>query len=95
MAHYFPAEQAGGPFVLLVKEQRIIALRDVLIGEVWVASVQSNMSYALSRATGGNEAGATANYPGIRFFTVPRKIALASQQDTLLALRALHAGNGA
>jgi|HubBroStandDraft_4_1064222.scaffolds.fasta_scaffold00546_9 sialate O-acetylesterase len=81
-----PAEQAGGPFVLLVKGQKTTALRDVLIGEVWVASGQSNMTYSLSGATGGNEAGAAANYPGIRFFTVPRKIALAPQQDTLPAL---------
>jgi hypothetical protein len=82
-----PAEQAGGPFALLVKGQRTIALRDVLVGEVWVASGQSNMSYALSGATDGNQAGAKANYPGIRFFTIPRKTALAPQQDTLPALR--------
>jgi sialate O-acetylesterase len=80
-----PAAGAGGPFVLLVRGQKTIALRDVLIGEVWVASGQSNMTYALSGATGGAEAASTAKYAGIRFFTVPQKIALTPQQDTLTA----------
>jgi len=80
-----PAARAGGPFVLLVRGQKTIALRDVLIGEVWVASGQSNMTYALSGATGGAEATSAAKYAGIRFFTVPQKIALTPQQDTLTA----------
>jgi sialate O-acetylesterase len=79
-----PAVQAGGPFVLLVKGQKTIVLRDVLIGEVWVASGQSNMTYALSGATGGEEAASAAKYSGIRFFTVPQKTAVAPQQDTRL-----------
>ena len=78
-----PAQPAGGPFVLSVKGQKTIAFRDVLIGEVWIASGQSNMTYALSGATGGTEAASAANYTEIRFFTVPRKIALAPQEDTL------------
>jgi len=80
-----PAEPAGGPFVLLVKVQKTIVLLDVLIGEVWVASGQSNMAYALSGATGGEDAASAAKFAGIRFFTVPQKIALVPQQDTLSA----------
>ncbi len=78
-----PAEPTGGPFVLLVRGQKTIAVRDVLIGEVWVSSGQSNMTYALSGATGGAEAALAAKYAGIRFFTVPQKIALTPQQNTL------------
>jgi sialate O-acetylesterase len=77
-----PAEPAGGPFVLLVKGQKTIVLRDVLIGEVWIASGQSNMTYALSGATGGEEAASTAKFAEIRLFTVPQKVALVPQQDT-------------
>jgi sialate O-acetylesterase len=80
-----PAEPAGGPFVLSVRGQITISFRDVLIGDVWVASGQSNMTYALSGATGGAEAASAANFADIRFFTVPRKIALAPQEDTLPA----------
>jgi sialate O-acetylesterase len=57
----------------------------VILGEVWVASGQSNMSYALSGAAGGDKEIPRATYPGIRFFTVPKKIAVEPQSDTLPA----------
>jgi sialate O-acetylesterase len=74
---------AGGPFTLTVKGKKTIALRDVMLGEVWVASGQSNMTYALSGAAGSAEEIPKAIYPEIRFFTVPREVALISQEDTL------------
>ena len=47
---YFPAHDAGGPFELTVSTagsgEKVI-LRDILIGEVWLASGQSNMEYKL------------------------------------------------
>ena len=57
-------------------------LRDVVIGEVWLASGQSNMTFALSGAVDGDAEIAQANYPGIRFFTVPGKIATMPQTET-------------
>ncbi len=80
-----PAMRAGGPFTLMVQGKKTIIFRDVMLGEVWVASGQSNMTYALSGATGGEKEILRANYPGIRFFTVPRKIALEPQSDTMPA----------
>jgi sialate O-acetylesterase len=79
------AMRAGGPFTLIVQGKKTILFRDVMLGEVWVASGQSNMTYALSGATGGEEEISRATYPGIRFFTVPRRIALEPQPDTLPA----------
>ena len=73
---------AGGPFVLRVQGKKTIEFRDVMIGEVWVASGQSNMTYALSGATGAIEEIPKADYNGIRFFTVPEKISLVPQSDT-------------
>ncbi len=73
---------AGGPFVLTVRGKTTVTLRDVMIGEVWVASGQSNMTFALSGAVNGDAEVAQANYPGIRFFTVPGKIATTPQTDT-------------
>lgn len=73
---------AGGPFVLLVRGKTTVTLRDVMIGEVWVASGQSNMTFALSSTVNADEEIAQANYPGIRFFTVPGKIATTPQTDT-------------
>src|SRR5260370_14965065 len=80
-----PAMRAGGPFTLMVRGKKTIVFRDVMLGEVWVASGQSNMTYALSGATGGEKEISQATYPDIRFFTVPKKIALEPQSDTLPA----------
>lgn len=80
-----PAMHAGGPFTLLVRGKKTVEVKDVLLGEVWIASGQSNMTYALSGATGATEEIPAANYPQMRFFNVPKKVALAPQADTLEA----------
>lgn len=80
-----PAMHAGGPFVLRVKGKKTIVFRDVMLGEVWVASGQSNMTYALSGASGSEKEIPNAIYPGIRFFTVPKRIAVTPLADTLAA----------
>jgi len=80
-----PAMRVGGPFALIIRGKKTIVFRDVMLGEVWVASGQSNMTYALSGATGGDKEILRANYPGIRFFTVPKRIAVEPQSDTLPA----------
>src|SRR5215472_6932700 len=79
------AMHAGGPFTLIVRGKKIVEVKDVLLGEVWIASGQSNMTYALSGATGAAEEIPAAHYPQMRFFAVPRKIALAPQENTLPA----------
>src|SRR5580704_14244994 len=45
-----PALPAGGPFTLTVLGNQKIQIRDVMIGEVWIASGQSNMTFALDGA---------------------------------------------
>jgi hypothetical protein len=80
-----PGMRAGGPFTLLIQGKKTIVLRDVMLGDVWVASGQSNMTYGLSGATGGEKEIFHATYPDIRFFTVPKRIAIAPQSDTLAA----------
>ena len=44
---YLAPEPAGGPYELTVTGQNAIVLHDVLIGDVWVASGQSNMEYPM------------------------------------------------
>jgi len=80
-----PAMPAGGPFLLEIRGKRTLQIKDVVIGEVWVASGQSNMTYALSIAATAAEALPKANDPGLRFFTVPKSISLTAQADTLPA----------
>lgn len=81
----FPPMQAGGPFTLTVRGKKTLTIRDVMFGEVWVSSGQSNMTYALSGATGAENEVPKAVNPFIRFFTVPKRISLAPQSDTLPA----------
>jgi len=80
-----PALPAGGPFTLTVGGKKPIEIKDVMIGEVWIASGQSNMTFALDSAEGAPTEVPKADYPQIRLFTVPRKIALSPQGDTLPA----------
>ncbi len=80
-----PPMPAGGPFVLRVQGKTTVEIKDVMIGEVWVASGQSNMTFALSGAATGDEAIRKADQPEIRLFTVPGRVAVTPQADTLPA----------
>jgi sialate O-acetylesterase len=60
--------QAGGPFQLKVQGATTIMVNDVMVGEVWFASGQSNMAYSLNTIGGANvDSATTANYPNLRF----------------------------
>lgn len=80
-----PPFPAGGPFTLEVRGSKTLRIKDVVFGEVWVASGQSNMTYALSGAANAAEAIPKANDPELRFFTVPKRISVEPQNDTLPA----------
>ena len=66
-----PMPANSSPAELTVSSgSKTITLTDILVGEVWLCSGQSNMGHALSRATGGEEAIAAANHPKLRLFRV-------------------------
>ncbi|MFZ6033956.1 MAG: discoidin domain-containing protein [Melioribacter sp.] len=68
-----PAMEAGGPFVLKVTSgNQSITRNNVYIGDVWLASGQSNMEYTLNNATGGSAAISSANTQLIRQFKVAK-----------------------
>ncbi len=62
--------KAGGPFELKVGGTNSITVKDVLIGEVWHASGQSNMHFPLNRAATVGVDIPKANEPEIRYFQV-------------------------
>ena len=67
-----PALAAGGPFELVAEAGAArIAVRDVLVGDVWVASGQSNMELAVAAADSAAEEIAAAHDSAIRQFKVP------------------------
>ncbi|WP_152270175.1 sialate O-acetylesterase [Agriterribacter humi] len=76
------AAEAGGPYQLVVKgKKNVLTLDDVLIGEVWICSGQSNMQWPVSASDNAEEEIAAASYPLIRHFEVPREISLAPKDD--------------
>lgn len=71
---------AGGPFNIYLKGYNEITLKNVLIGEVWLCSGQSNMEWsAQSGITNGEDEIKNANYPQIRLFTVFQSTSLYPQ----------------
>lgn len=75
---------AGGPFTIHIKgKSNEIVLRNVLIGEVWLCSGQSNMEWsANSGIDNAAEEIKNANYPNIRFFSVKKRTS-ETEQDNL------------
>jgi sialate O-acetylesterase len=73
--------KAGGPFELNVAGRNTLNFRNVLVGEVWVCSGQSNMEWSLSNAQDGAKESAAADYPFIHLFTVAKKTSAAPLED--------------
>jgi sialate O-acetylesterase len=78
--------KAGGPYELTISDGRPVKVGDVMIGEVWVCSGQSNMEmpvkgYFNQPILGSADAIALAADPGIRLFTVKREADLRPRDD--------------
>ena len=77
---------AGGPYEITVSDGTPLTLQNVLIGEVWLCSGQSNMEMPMKGfkdqpILGSNEAVFNSANPNIRLYTVPRSVKL-EPQDT-------------
>jgi sialate O-acetylesterase len=66
------AMPASGPHLLEVRADNNLRFEDVMIGEVWVCSGQSNMQWSLSKTDGGDLEIPLANEPMIRMISVPQ-----------------------
>ncbi|NOY79847.1 MAG: sialate O-acetylesterase [Kiritimatiellaeota bacterium] len=73
--------EAGGPFTVAVAGRNTIRLTDVLVGEVWLCSGQSNMQMSVSRARNAKEEIAAAVFPDIRLLKVNLQTAESPQTD--------------
>ncbi len=74
-------EAAGGPFALTVKGKNTITLTNILVGEVWVCSGQSNMEWPVHSVTNTAYEIQNANFPEIRHFTVEKSISTKLEED--------------
>ncbi|MHC4602288.1 MAG: sialate O-acetylesterase [Planctomycetota bacterium] len=73
--------QAGGPFEMFIKGNNTITLKNILVGEVWVCSGQSNMQWSVKGSADAEQEIAAADYPSICLFAVERKVAEQPQSD--------------
>ncbi|MCC9167016.1 sialate O-acetylesterase [Pontibacter harenae] len=73
---------AGGPYSIKIQGYNTLMINDVLLGEVWLCSGQSNMEWSARAGIDNAEQHvAQANYPSIRFFSVAHRTADAPQLD--------------
>ncbi|HSY16807.1 MAG TPA: sialate O-acetylesterase [Candidatus Acidoferrales bacterium] len=76
-----PAMKASGPYQFTVSGSSTVAFDDVMIGEVWLCSGQSNMELGLGLANNAKEEIAAANHPGIRLLMVENRWTPLPQDD--------------
>jgi sialate O-acetylesterase len=74
------ADAKGAELVITSGEEKIV-INDVLVGEVWLASGQSNMVWTVDRAEQYAEEIAKADFPEMRFFNAPTVTAVEPQDD--------------
>lgn len=72
---------AGGPFTILIRGNTDLTIYDVMIGEVWICSGQSNMEWSVNNgAADAMEDMPKANFPDIRLFHVNKSGAATPQE---------------
>jgi len=73
----------GGPYMMRISgAEKIITLKNILSGDVWICSGQSNMSFRVMSCKDAKKEIAAANYPNIRLFSVKRAVS-AKPLDTV------------
>jgi len=71
----------AAPARMVLKGKNTVTLENILVGEVWVGSGQSNMAWSVRASHNAKEEIAAAKYPKIRLFLVPPKQAPTPQTD--------------
>jgi sialate O-acetylesterase len=72
---------AGGPYEMTIAGKNTVVLKNVLVGEVWVGSGQSNMEFQLQNSANGADEVARASHPEIHLFTVTKAATLDARDD--------------
>lgn len=73
--------KAGGPHTVTIEADITRVLEDILLGELWICSGQSNMEWQLRRAETAEEEIPASGFPEIRLFTVEKHIATRPNED--------------
>ncbi len=81
---FLQPEKAGGPFQLVVQGRNKLVINNILVGEVWICSGQSNMEMPINgwgKINNYEKEISAADYPGIRQFDVPNSISIQPEND--------------
>ncbi|TDB68874.1 sialate O-acetylesterase [Arundinibacter roseus] len=77
-----PAMPAGGPYELSIKtKKQTVLFSDILLGEVWLLSGQSNMEWRVRQADSARSEMASANFPTIRHVEIPHTLSFVPESD--------------
>ena len=76
-----PSMYVGGPYQMSVSGKNKITFDNVMIGEVWICSGQSNMQWSVQQSNDADLESLTANYPNIRMISVPQVGTQEAQDD--------------
>ena len=71
---YLNNESAGGPYVLTIQGSSLITISNILVGDVWLCSGQSNMEWTVEQSNNAKNEIAEANFPTIRHINIPNEI---------------------
>jgi sialate O-acetylesterase len=74
-------ESAGGPYQLIIKAKNTVTFNNVLVGEVWICSGQSNMEFTVQSVINADKEIVDADYPAIRHFDIPNTISSTPEKD--------------
>ncbi len=74
-------QKAGGPYTLTASGSSTVIFEDVLVGEVWLCSGQSNMEMGIKSCRDADKEIAAADYPQIRLLMVPNRWTPEPQKD--------------
>lgn len=80
-----PALDAGGPYRMTISSSGdTLKFENVMVGEVWLASGQSNMEWSVGMGIGEDTEAeiAAADFPDIRYYTVPHRTSVIPLKDT-------------
>lgn len=81
---YLAPLAVGGPYEMVIKGKNEITLKNILMGEVWLCSGQSNMEMPLAgwgKIKDYQKEISGANYPNLRLFTVPQRMSEKPKSD--------------
>jgi len=77
----FPAKEAGGPYELKIDSDSSFSFKNILIGDVWLCSGQSNMEWTAKQVFNASYELKNANFPQIRSFTVAKFLSSAPLEN--------------